>query len=81
MTTAQIFDHIKKSGQLLDSEIAKELKLTRDRVRNSLVELSERRMITCCDVTRFHNGKPVQVILCRASGYIPPAAPGRKPAR
>jgi hypothetical protein len=31
-----------------------------------------------CKLTRFEEGKAVEGWLCRVSGYIPPAAPGRK---
>lgn len=79
MSTTQILDHIKKNGQLFDVEIATALGLKLEIVRNSISELSAKGQITCCDVTRFQNGEPAKVILCRASGYVPPASPGRKP--
>jgi hypothetical protein len=28
---------------------------------------------------RFNDGKKIEGMLCRVSGYIPPKAPGRKP--
>jgi hypothetical protein len=31
-----------------------------------------------CRSIRFQDGKEIEGILCRISGYIPPAAPGRK---
>lgn len=81
MTTSPIFEHIKKHGQVRDAEIATALGLGLTKVRNSLSDLSARGHISCCNVTRFLNGKSVEEILCRVSGYIPPAAPGRKPKR
>ncbi len=81
MLTLQILDHIKKHGQIFDAEIATTLGLKLASVRTSISELATRGQITCCDVTRFKDGKPVKVILCRASGYIPPVSPGRKPNR
>ncbi len=81
MIQSPIFQHIKKHGQLRDSEIATALGLGLTKVRSSLSDLSARGEISCCNVTRFQNGKPVEEILCRVSGYVPPAAPGRKPKR
>jgi transcription initiation factor IIE alpha subunit len=79
MSTATIFQHIKKHGQLRDAEIARALGLGLGVVRNSLNALSASGQIACCNVTRYTDGKPVEEILCRLSGYVPPAAPGRKP--
>ena len=79
MSTPAIFQHIRKHGQLRDVEIARALKLDLGVVRRALDELSAKGDIACCSVTRYDNGKPVQEILCRLSGYVPPAAPGRKP--
>ncbi len=81
MSTSPIFEHIKKNGQVRDAEIAMALGLGLTKVRSSLSDLSARGQISCCSVTRFDNGKSVEEILCRISGYIPPATPGRKPKR
>lgn len=79
MTTALVLQHIKAHGQVCDADIARALGLKLGAVRNSLDDLSTRGYIACCDVTRYNDGKPVKEILCRVSGYVPPAAPGRKP--
>ena len=79
MNTSPIFEHIKKHGQVRDAEIALALGLKLTQVRNSLSDLSATGQVSCCSVTRFQDGKSVEEILCRVSGYIPPAAPGRKP--
>ena len=79
MTTASILQHIKKHGQIRDAEIAHALGLKLGAVRTSLDDLSAKGQIACCSVTRYDEGKPVHEILCRLSGYVPPAAPGRKP--
>ncbi|MBY0339745.1 MAG: winged helix-turn-helix domain-containing protein [Rhodocyclaceae bacterium] len=79
MSTATILQHLKKHGQLRDAEIAQALGLGLGVVRTSLDALSASGEIACCNVTRYNDGKPVQEILCRMSGYVPPAAPGRKP--
>jgi predicted ArsR family transcriptional regulator len=79
MNTSPIFEHIKKHGQVRDAEIALALGLKLTQVRSSLSDLSATGQVSCCSVTRFQDGKSVEEILCRVSGYIPPAAPGRKP--
>jgi len=78
MDASPIFEHIKKHGQVRDAEIAAALGLRLDRVRSSISDLAARGEISCCSVTRFDDGKPVKETLCRVSGFIPPAAPGRK---
>lgn len=80
MNTAKILLHLKKHGQLLDSEIAVAMGLSIDVVRASLVELSAQGEISKCSVTSFKDGKAIEGIQCRIAGYAPPAAPGRKPA-
>ena len=75
-----ILQHLKKHGQLLDSEIAAMTKLSIEEVRTAIDELSRRGEISHCAVTRYKNGKPVEGVQCRISGYYPPAAPGRKPS-
>ncbi|HEX8961795.1 MAG TPA: FaeA/PapI family transcriptional regulator [Rhodocyclaceae bacterium] len=81
MTASPIFEHIKKHGQVRDADIATALGLKLAKVRSSLTDLSATGKIYCCSVTRFLDGKSVEEILCRVSGYIPPATPGRKPKR
>ena len=81
MITSPIFEHIKKHGQVRDAEIASALGLRLTQVRSSLSDLSAMGKVSCCSVTRFLDGKSVEEILCRVSGYIPPSAPGRKPKR
>lgn len=79
MSTATIFQHIKKHGQIRDADIAHALGLGLAVVRSALDDLAATGQIACCNVTRYTEGKPVEEILCRLSGYVPPAAPGRKP--
>lgn len=81
MNTDSILQHLKKHGQLLDSEIATATGIPLPKVRTSLSDLSARGEISRCSVTRFNNGKQVEAMLCRISGYVPPASPGRKPSR
>lgn len=79
MHTTQVLQYLKQHGQLLDSEIAEATGISLLQVRSSLSMLSARKEISKCSVTRFKNGKPIDGVLCRISGYVPPAAPGRKP--
>lgn len=81
MHATPVLQYLKKHGQRLDSEIAVATGIPLQQVRQSLSDLSDRGEISRCSVTRFNDGKPVEAILCRISGYIPPAAPGRKPGQ
>jgi hypothetical protein len=79
MNNTPILQYLKKHGQQLDWEIAAATGIPLPKVRISLSDLSARGEISRCSVTRFNDGKPVEGMLCRVSGYIPPKAPGRKP--
>jgi hypothetical protein len=79
MHTTPILQYLKTHGQQLDSEIAAATGIPLPKVRISLSDLSARGEISRCSVTRFNDGKPVEGMLCRVAGFIPPAAPGRKP--
>ena len=74
-----ILSCLKKYGQRLDSEIAAEVNMSLTDVRSRFAKLSESGEVLACKLTRFDNGKPVDALLYRASGYFQPAAPGRKP--
>lgn len=79
MLTDSIFLHLKKYGQLRDSEIAAGTGVALSEVRACLKELSGRGDISLCSMTVFENGKPTEGMFSRVSGYFPKAAPGRKP--
>lgn len=79
MHITEVLQHLKKHGQLLDSEIAETLGIPLSEVRDTLTELSARGEISKCSVTKFSDGAPFEGWLCRALGYFPKAAPGRKP--
>jgi len=79
MHTSEVLLHLKKHGQLLDSEIAEATNLSLAEVRVALTELSVRGEISKCSVTKYSNDTPFEGWLCRALGYFPRAAPGRKP--
>ena len=69
---------LKKYGQRLDSEIAKETGMPLATVRKSISDLVASGAVIMCHLTRFEKGEQIHSWLCRVSGYIPPAAPGRK---
>jgi len=75
----EILQHLKNSGEQLDSEIAAATGLSLANVRRGVTELSARGDVMVCRSIRFKDGKEIDAMLCRVSGYIPPAAPGRKP--
>ena len=74
MHTATVLQHLKKHGQLLDSEIAAATGIPIEQVRAALMELSAQGEISRCSVTTFKDGKPIESIQCRIAGYAPPAA-------
>ena len=75
----QILQFLKANGERLDTEIATGTGVSLKNVRQLLSELSARGEVIMCRTTRYTSGKPVEGMLCRASGYVPPASPGRKP--
>jgi hypothetical protein len=74
----QVLQCLKKHGQRLDSEIAKETGIPLATVRKRVADLAAAGAVVTCNLTRFEDGKRIESWLCRVSGYIPPAAPGRK---
>jgi predicted ArsR family transcriptional regulator len=69
---------LKKYGQRLDLEIAKEMGVPLAQVRQRLAGLAATGEVVTCNLTRFESGKRIDAWQCRVSGYIPPPAPGRK---
>ncbi len=80
MHATQILQYLKRHGQKVDWEIAAAMDIPLESVRATLIDLSERGEISRCSVTRFVDEKPVEGMLCRIAGTIPPKAPGRKPS-
>lgn len=74
----EILQYLKHSGERLDSEIAAATGISLANVRLSVSELSARGDVIVCRSIRFKDGKQIEAVLCRVSGYVPPAAPGRK---
>jgi len=70
---------LKKHGQRLDLEIARETCVPLATVRQHLTALADRREAIVCKTIQFQNGRQVEAWQGRVSGYIPPVAPGRKP--
>ena len=77
----EILQCLKKHGQRLDLEIAKELRVPLKTVREHLAALADRREAIVCKTIQFDNGKQVEAWQGRISGFVPPAAPGRKPGK
>ena len=70
---------LRKHGQRLDLEIAKEIRLPLAAVRKHLTALVDLRQAIVCKTIQFENGRQFEAWQGRVSGYFPPAAPGRKP--
>jgi predicted transcriptional regulator len=79
MHSETILTHLKRHGQLLDSEIATATGIPLSAIQTSLAELSAQGEISKCSVTRYNDGKAVKGMLCRIAGFIPRPSPGRKP--
>ena len=75
----EILQCLKKYGQRLDLEIAKETGVPLAIVREELARLAATGEVIMCNLTRFEHGKRIDAWQCRVSGYVPPPAPGRKP--
>lgn len=73
-----ILQHLKRHGEHLDAEIAVAIGLSVAKVRATVDELSAKGDVIVCRSIRYQHGKSTEGVLCRLSGYTPPAAPGRK---
>jgi transcription initiation factor IIE alpha subunit len=78
MHNTLVLEYLKKHGQRCDRDIAKATGISLVQIRNSISALELTKAISSCSVTNFENGVAIEGMLCRISGYIPPAAPGRK---
>ena len=70
---------LKKHGQRLDLEIAKEMRVPLATVRQHLTALAESREAIVCRTIQFEKGRQFEAWQGRVSGFVPPAMPGRKP--
>ena len=75
---SDILECLKKHGQRLDWEIARDTGVPLATVRQRLAGLAATGAIVTCQLTRFENGRRTEALQCRVSGYVPPLAPGRK---
>jgi predicted ArsR family transcriptional regulator len=75
----ETLQYLKRHGQRLDLEIAKEMRVPLATVRQHLTALAESREAIVCKTIQFENGRQFEAWQGRISGFIPPAAPGRKP--
>jgi len=75
----EILEYLKGTGERLDSEIATATGIPLAKVRSSVTELQAQGAVMVCRSIRYDSGKEVHGLLCRIAGYVPPAAPGRKP--
>jgi len=75
----EILKLVKLRGECLDSELASITKMPLAEVHLHLSELAAQKLVMLCQSTKFIKGKEVKAIICRISGYIPPAKPGAKP--
>jgi hypothetical protein len=73
-----ILQYLKLNGEQLDMDLARELQLSLDEVRADIKDLSAKGAVMSCFVTRYRDGERIEGWTCRVSGFIPPAAPGRK---
>jgi predicted ArsR family transcriptional regulator len=78
MEMQEILQYLKNHGERLDSEIAAATGLSLAHVRRGMSDLSAKGDVMMCRSIRFKDGKQIEGMSCRVSGYIPPAAPGRK---
>ncbi len=74
-----ILQFLKTSGEELDIDIAKALRMPVKQVKSHVSQLSSEGEIICCEVTRFVDGKRIEGISCRLSGNLPTFARGPKP--
>jgi predicted ArsR family transcriptional regulator len=74
----EILQYLKNHGERLDSEIAAATGMSLASVRRGMSDLSARGDVMMCRSIRFKDGQQIEGMSCRVSGYIPPAAPGRK---
>jgi predicted transcriptional regulator len=75
----EILQYLKKHGERSDGEIAQALGIPLSDVHQQLAELKANAQIMVCHSIKFVKGKEIVSIICRISGYIPPAKPGAKP--
>src|SRR5437867_10966091 len=81
MRVTEVLECLKKYGQRLDLEIAKEMGMPLATVRQRLTGLAATGRVTRCNLTRFEGGRGIDAWQARAWGLVPPRAPGRSTRR
>lgn len=76
-----VLQYLRRHGQGFDTEIADAIGMPIEKVRRQLADLTAGGDVLICRSIRFEDGQEVETTLCRMSGYVPPASPGRKPKR
>lgn len=79
VTVHELLQYLKQHGERLDAEIAEDLGISLEQLHARLSELSGQGEVILCRTTRFTEGRKVEGVLCRVSGYSPSMSPGRKP--
>jgi predicted ArsR family transcriptional regulator len=74
----EVLQCLKKYGQRLDLETAKQIGVPIETVRLRPADLVAAGEVITCNLTRFDHGKTPHAWQCRVSGYVPPPAAGRK---
>jgi DNA-binding Lrp family transcriptional regulator len=74
----QILEYLKDRGEQLDADIAAATGLSLANVRLRVTDLQAKGAVMVCRSIRYRDGKAIEGLLCRISGYTPPPAPGRK---
>ena len=74
----EILQYLKDHGEQLDSKLAAAMGASLESVCRSLLALSDKGDVIMCRSTRFTDGRKIEGMLCRASGFSPPLGPGRK---
>lgn len=78
MINLKVLDCVKSHGQIIDRHIAEELSMSIDSVKAAIDDLTKAKKLYTCNIIHFKNGHEISGILCRMSGYMPPASAGRK---
>ncbi len=76
-----ILECLKRHGEQLDWEIAATTGMSLQSVRQAVSHLTASGDVIVCRSIRYKNGKEVEALLCRVSGYIPPPSPAASPSR
>lgn len=73
----EILDYLNKHGECLDTTISLATGIPLAEINLHLTKLASKGEITACHTIRYENGRKIEGISCRISGYIPYAKPTR----